>query len=146
MRVTAISENTSTCGLKAEHGLSLYIETEKHKILFDFGSSDNFAANAEKLGIDLGMVDIAFLSHGHYDHGGGLLTFLDINKIANVYMHELVFEPHFNGRNEFIGLDPTLDGHPRFIKVREDRNIDHELSFMTLTKRKVPIETNGLKV
>ena len=146
MRVTAISENTSTCGLKAEHGLSLYIETEKHKILFDFGSSDNFAANAEKLGIDLGMVDIAFLSHGHYDHGGGLLTFLDINKIANIYMHELVFEPHFNGRNEFIGLDPTLDGHPRFIKVREDRNIDHELSFVTLTKRKVPIETNGLKV
>ena len=146
MRITALSENTSQTGLCAEHGLCLYIETQRHKILFDFGASGNFLKNAEKLGIDLGMVDIAFLSHGHYDHGGGLETFLDVNKIANIYMHEQAFEPHFNGRNEYIGLDPTLDGHPRFIKVREDIRIDSELSFVTLPARKVPIETSGLKV
>lgn len=146
MRITALSENTSNSGLASEHGLSLFIETEKHKILFDFGASGIFLKNAEILGIDLGMVDIAFLSHGHYDHGGGLETFLDVNKIANIYMHEQVFEPHFNGRNEYIGLDTTLDGHPRFIKVREDIRIDSELSFVTLPGRKVPIDTNGLKV
>ena len=146
MKITALAENTCNCGLTAEHGLSLYIETEKHKILFDFGASGVFQKNAEKLGIDIGMADIAFLSHGHYDHGGGLETFLDVNKIANVYMHELVFEPHFNGRNENIGLDPTLDGHPRFIKVREDIRIDSELSFVTLPGRKVPIETGSMKV
>ena len=72
MRVTAISENTSTCGLKAEHGLSLYIETEKHKILFDFGSSDNFAANAEKLGID---IDEKALARGAMLHDYYLYTF-----------------------------------------------------------------------
>ncbi len=146
MKVTALVENTSNCDLKAEHGLSLFIETARHKILFDFGCSDLFAVNAEKLGVDLHEVDIAFLSHGHYDHSGGLESFLDINKHANIYMHELVFEPHYNGRNEYIGVDSTLDGHPRFIKVREDTRIDSELSFVTLRSLKRPIETNGHKV
>lgn len=146
MKVVVLSENTSKKGCLKEHGLSLYIETDRHKILFDFGASWNFAANAERLGVDLSMVDIAFLSHGHYDHGTGLLTFLDINKIANVYMHELAFEPHYNSRNEYIGLDPTIDGHPRLIKVRDDIKIDDELSFVTLKDKKLPYETNGLKV
>lgn len=146
MKVIVLSENTSKNGCLSEHGLSLYIETTKHRILFDFGASDNFVRNAAKLGVNLGLVDIAFLSHGHYDHGTGLLAFLDINKIANVYMHELAFEPHFNGQNAYIGLDPTVDGHPRIIKVRDDIRIDDELSFVTMKGRKRPIETNGLKV
>ena len=146
MKVTVLSENTSTAGLPTEHGLSLYIETERHKILFDFGSSDLFYKNAERLGIDLGLVDIAFLSHGHYDHGGGLEKFLEINKIAYVYMNELAFEPHYNGRNAYIGLDPTLDGHPRYIKVRGDAVIDDELSFVSIKDLKKPVDTHGQKV
>ena len=47
MKVTVLSENTSKSGLPTEHGLSLYIETEKHRILFDFGASDLFIRNAE---------------------------------------------------------------------------------------------------
>ena len=50
MKVVALSENTSSCGMKVEHGLCLYIETKKHKILFDFGASDQFVQNAGKLG------------------------------------------------------------------------------------------------
>ena len=146
MKLTVLAENTSKTGLAAEHGLSLFIETNKHKILFDFGASTLFSENAGKLGVDLGMVDIAFLSHGHYDHGGGIEAFLDINKIANIYMHELVFEPHFNGRAEYIGLDPTLDGHPRFIKVQKDIRIDDELSFVTLSRLMCPVETGGMTV
>lgn len=146
MKVTVLSENTTQCDLRSEHGLSLFIETEKHKILFDFGQSDLFAENAEKLGVDLSTVDIAFLSHGHYDHGTGLETFLELNKHANVYMNELVFEPHYNGRNEYIGLDATMDGHPRLIKVREDTVIDKELSFLTLKDLRKPIDTFGQKV
>ncbi len=146
MKVTVLSENTSKSGLPTEHGLSLYIETEKHRILFDFGASDLFIRNAENLGIDLGLVDIAFLSHGHYDHGGGLLAFLERNGIANIYMHEAVFEEHYNGSNAYIGLDQTIDGHPRYIKVKEDVRIDDELSFVCLDRLKTSINANGQKV
>ncbi|MCI8845747.1 MAG: MBL fold metallo-hydrolase [Lachnospiraceae bacterium] len=72
MKITALLENkTNREDMLTEHGLSLYIETEKHKILFDMGQSDLFAKNAAALGINLSSVDIAVLSHGHYDHGGG---------------------------------------------------------------------------
>ena len=81
MKLWTLVENTS-CNenLKNEHGLSFYIETQNHKILFDFGQSDIFLENANKMGIDLSKVDIAILSHGHYDHGGGLKTFMKINE------------------------------------------------------------------
>ncbi len=146
MKVTVLSENTSECGLATEHGLSLYIETRKHRILFDFGHSAVFAENAVKLGIDLSTVDIAFLSHGHNDHSTGMETFLDLNKHANIYMHEQVFEPHYNGNNEYIGMDETMDGHPRLIKVREDITIDPEISFVTLKKTRKAADTFGQKV
>ena len=72
MIITSLLENTtSRSGIAAEHGLSLYIETATHRILFDMGQTDLFARNAEALGVDLTHVDLAVLSHGHYDHGGG---------------------------------------------------------------------------
>ena len=66
MTITVLAENT-VCreNLTCEHGLSLYIETGSHKILFDAGQSGAFADNAKKLGIDLSSVDFAVLSHGH---------------------------------------------------------------------------------
>ena len=68
----------------SEHGLSLFIETEEHKILFDMGQSDAFIKNALSLGIDIAKVDIAVISHGHYDHGGGLRYFLELNRSAPI--------------------------------------------------------------
>lgn len=59
-------------GLRGEHGLAMYIETARAKILFDAGQTDAFIANARQLGVDLGGVDAVFLSHGHYDHSGGI--------------------------------------------------------------------------
>jgi len=73
MKITALLENTSDCGLPVEHGLSLFVEMENgYRFLFDMGQTDLFAQNAEALGIDLNTADFAVLSHGHYDHGGGL--------------------------------------------------------------------------
>lgn len=109
MRIVTLVENTACReDLTAEHGLSLYIETGKHRILFDAGQSGAFADNAETLGIDLAKVDFAVLSHGHYDHGGGLSRFLEINPGAPVWMNPHAFEEHYNASNKYIGLDPAL--------------------------------------
>lgn len=116
MRITALTENTSAdprCG--AEHGLSLYIETGDHRILFDMGQTDLFERNAAALGVDLAAVDVAVLSHGHYDHGGGLKRFTELNVSAPIYVHRRAFEPHYNASGKYIGLDTDLLSSGRLI-------------------------------
>ena len=121
MTITCLLENTSARpDISAEHGLSLYIETEGRRILFDMGQSPLFAQNASRLGIDLAEVDLAVISHGHNDHGGGLRTFLEVNSHAPVYVHRDGFLPHHNAAGAYIGLDTALWEHPR-IHFTEDR-------------------------
>lgn len=116
MRICALVENTAGSeAVGAEHGLSLYIETARHRLLFDMGQTGLFAENAAQMGIDLAAVDVAVLSHGHYDHGGGLSTFLAGNSRAPVYVSRHAFAPHYHGTQKYIGLDPALAGHPRLI-------------------------------
>lgn len=117
MKITTLIENTSLReDLASEHGLSLYIETATHNILFDAGQTGAFADNAKKLGIDLQNVDICILSHGHYDHGGGLQRFLEINDHAPVYLSRHAFGEYFSS-GKYIGLNPALEGNPRLISV-----------------------------
>ena len=124
MQITCLIENTSNRPeIQAEHGLSLYIETGKYKILFDMGQTELFYQNAEKLGIDLSEVDFAVLSHGHYDHGGGLKKFLEINDKAPVYINKYAFEPHYNGTEKYIGLDVTLKNIDRIILTDDEFTI-----------------------
>ncbi len=116
MKITALLENTTTrLDLSAEHGLSLYIETAGHKILFDMGQTDLFSRNAAVLDIDLAAVDIAVLSPGHYDHGGGLARFLSLNHTAPVYVNRHAFEPHYHDTTKYIGLDTTLARHEQLL-------------------------------
>ena len=70
--------------LETEHGLSILLQTERHKILLDTGASDVFIRNAELLGVYLSNVDYVFISHGHSDHAGGLRYFLEHNLQAQV--------------------------------------------------------------
>ena len=72
MKITVLIENTAPEYLKCEHGLSIYIAYNEKCYLLDTGSSDIFMDNAEVLKTKLENVDAAFLSHGHYDHSGGL--------------------------------------------------------------------------
>ena len=136
MRVVTLIENTSPRDeLVCEHGLSLYIETGEYRILFDAGQSGAFADNAEKLGIDLRKVDFAVLSHGHYDHGGGLLRFLEINSTAPVYLRKEAFEPHFNAASKDIGLDRKLLDSNRLVFVDNDREIEPGIQLVSCNDR-----------
>ena len=101
MIITTLVENMviPNSNLKGQHGLSLYIETPKHKLLFDVGADDLFLTNAQEMGIDLSKVDTLIISHGHYDHGGGILSFLKINDHAKIYIHGQAFKPHLDRKS-----------------------------------------------
>ncbi len=79
-----------------EHGLSVYFEKDNKKFLFDTGQSDLFLKNADKLGIGLDKIDYLILSHGHYDHTGGL-THLQLNKKVKIIAHPHCFYPKYDG-------------------------------------------------
>ena len=83
MKIINLVEDTkgnSVC--EYEHGLSFYVETKKHKILVDTGATDMFMRNAQVLNVDLEQIDVVVLSHGHYDHAGGIMSFSKLNKKA----------------------------------------------------------------
>lgn len=153
MKVVTLMDNVACSpDFVAEFGLSYYIETERHRILFDSGSTRLFAENAKRLGIDLSTVDIAILSHGHFDHGGGLMHFLSVNSKAKVYVARDAFEEYFNAQNEYIGLSSELAQSDQIIFVDEGTDIDDGVSIVRPGREdeayalKHPIEAYGLKV
>ena len=136
MKITSLLENTTEReDMQVEHGLSLYIETGHHRILFDMGQTDLFYHNAKVLGIDLSKVDLAILSHGHYDHGGGLRKFLELNNHAPVYIRKDAFLPYYNGTEKYIGLDVSLKNHPQIIFTDEKYSIDDSLTLFSCNGR-----------
>lgn len=148
MKITALVENTSVPGLPVEHGLSLYIETTRHTILFDSGQGTLFAENAERLGKDLAKVDLMVLSHGHYDHGGGLEAFFKCNSTAPVYLSRHAFGAYYNGAGKYIGLLPHLQHHPRLIPVADRQELASGVTVECCLDReaKYPVEPYGLQV
>ena len=110
LRITTLVENRPGVhhGLRCEHGLSLYIEKDGEKILFDTGQSDAFIHNARRMGIDLAGVDRVVLSHGHYDHTGGVRALLELGKDFRFFMGSGFFDEKYawNGSSyEFLGND-----------------------------------------
>lgn len=148
MKVITLLENrTISPDYKCAHGLSLYVETAKHKILFDTGPNSHFIDNARKLGVKLEDVDIVIISHGHFDHGGGLEEFLKINDKAKVYIGKEAFDRHIVKLFRFfkynIGLKKELSENERIIKVDGVLKIDDELTlFNGITESKLMPEGN----
>lgn len=104
MRLVTLVENVVYGKFTAEHGLSIYIEYGGHRILFDTGQSDRFLRNAEALEIDIASVDALILSHGHYDHSGGLEHFCRANTKARIYAKRGLFQQKYNKDGRFIGI------------------------------------------
>ena len=131
MRVTTLVDNVVYGqGLFAEHGLSFFIETGNRNILFDTGQSgDVLVKNAAKLGVDLSSVNYLFLSHGHYDHTGGLAAFLEINHDAMVIYGRGAMDNKYSkstGKIREIGCpwkDKLSDYHNKFIEITDNRDI-----------------------
>ncbi len=137
MKIRNLIENTegAECCVPM-HGLSFYIETQKHRLLSDVGPGEETLRNAEKLGIDLKQVDTVVLSHGHYDHSGGILPFAQLDPDAVIYMQEQARGAYYayDGKElgyRYIGIDPELAKLPQVRFLSGDVQIDEELSVFT---------------
>jgi 7,8-dihydropterin-6-yl-methyl-4-(beta-D-ribofuranosyl)aminobenzene 5'-phosphate synthase len=119
MRIITLIENlVYERDLYAEHGLALYIETSDKKILFDTGQSCTFLKNAQTMGIDIMEIDTVIISHGHFDHTGGLYSFLSINNKAKVYIKKEAFIHKYHGNNKYIGItydSEILNGRVEYV-------------------------------
>ncbi len=109
LKITTLSENTAGLGnFLAEWGLSILVETAGLKILFDTGQSISASHNADLLGIDLGKINRIILSHGHYDHTGGLRNILHrIKKEIEIIAHPDIWQAKYSTREDeegYIGI------------------------------------------
>lgn len=146
MKLITLVENSPSSTCEGEHGLSFYIETQQHKLLMDFGSSDLLLKNSAILGIDLKQVDTCILSHGHYDHAGGILPFSTVNSTANIYLTSTAGGDYYNLSHEYekyIGIDKEILNLKQCVFVDGDIRIDDELFLFTnITGQKYPAKGN----
>ncbi|MCR5214958.1 MAG: MBL fold metallo-hydrolase [Eubacterium sp.] len=157
MRIVNLIENTEGgSGCAYAHGLSFYVETEKHKLLVDAGPSDITLQNAARLGIDLSKVDSLILSHGHYDHSGGIIPFAGLNPNAAIYMQSLANGQYYaddgkdkgEDRFRYIGIDKEIMNLPNLRLVDGDMEIDDQLSLFRVKSRshKLPSSNKRLLI
>ena len=144
MKIINLIENTEGHnGCSYAHGLSFYVETEKHKMLLDLGPSDETLKNAKMLEIDLANVDTVVLSHGHYDHSGGIIPFTKVNDKAIIYMQASAVRDYYADDGEdvperfrYIGIDKEIAKLPQVRPVDGDIRIDEELELFTIQNRR----------
>ncbi len=107
-KITTLIENSpgEHHALKAEHGISFFIEKDGHKILFDTGQTGIFIENAKQLRVDLTSLEYVVLSHGHYDHTGGLRSLTQITTGFELILGEGFFDEKYGYKNnsyEYLG-------------------------------------------
>ena len=143
VKIVVLLENTTeSSNLKCKHGLSLYAETENHKILFDMGPDALFLKNAEALGVNIADIDIAVISHGHVDHCGGLKYFLKKNQKAKIYLRPQALEEHYVkviGIPFYAGMDRTLLSADRFVFTDDIHVIDGEITLFSGVAGQFPL-------
>ncbi len=147
MKATLLLENNSLFVkfFNSEHGFSAWIEDEDVKVLLDTGYSDNFIKNAEKMGIDLLTADYVVISHGHYDHGGGLKYLIKYYKDRGIARKPTLLMGHpdimlkkyeFNW-NQNIGMDVDMGVMEQYFNVQfqsEPLWLTKNLVYMGLTE------------
>jgi 7,8-dihydropterin-6-yl-methyl-4-(beta-D-ribofuranosyl)aminobenzene 5'-phosphate synthase len=110
IRITTLSENTASSGnFLGEWGLSILVETEEVMVLLDAGKSYSMIYNAGTLGIDFGKIEKVVLSHGHYDHTGGLRELLRrMRKGVDIIAHPDIWQAKYTRRegeaDRYVGI------------------------------------------
>ena len=152
MRIINLVENElGNSGCEAAHGLSFYVETKNHKLLFDSSPSEVVIRNAQKLGVDLPAVDTVILSHGHYDHSGGILPFVELNPWAKIYMQQNAGGEYyaFDGEDKgfrYIGIDKKILSLTQVQLLKGDTKIDDELQVFTVDNRAFPLPSTNKRL
>lgn len=132
--INLIEDSEGEQGLLFEHGLCFYVETEKHRLLVDTGASDAFIKNAAIHGVDLASVDTLIISHGHYDHAGGVLAFAALNPAAKIYINKNATGAFYNlknGTEKYIGMDARIAALPQVVFINGNFSLDEEISVFT---------------
>ncbi len=144
MKIINLIENTAgKPGCIFAHGLSFYVQTAYHRLLMDLGPSEETLHNADVLGIDLKAVDTVVLSHGHYDHSGGIIPFSEINDRAVIYMQSSADGEYYaddgalaeGDRYRYIGIDKKIPELSQVVRLSGDHVIDEELELFTVKHR-----------
>lgn len=129
---------------EAEHGLCFYIETHKHCLLVDTGATDMLMRNAKALNVDLSKVDMIILSHGHYDHSGGIMAMNEVAPDARIYMRETAALDYYHDER-YIGIDKRISDLRGVVLTDEFLRIDDELLlFSGITGRRSFAKSNLL--
>ncbi len=135
MRIVNLIENSpGSRNCLTEHGLSFYIETSHHKLLVDTGASNAFMENAKQLLINLKEVDIVILSHGHYDHSGGILGFGKMNSYAKILMQKAAVEDYYHKsetEERYNGIDKRIMELSQVEYIHGNKKLDEELYLFT---------------
>lgn len=132
--LTILVENTARgAGILGEHGLSFWIDTGAHRVLFDTGQGLALMPNAARLGVDLGGADAIVLSHGHFDHVGGLESALAAAPSAPLFLHPRAVEAKFSGSDPqagarrisipFVETESFRRGGRRVVATREPSEV-----------------------
>lgn len=116
--ITLLMDDVSSDGYQSEHGLSLWIVYRGRRILFDTGQSDALLYNAEKRGIDISRAEAVVLSHGHYDHTGGLAAILDRATETKIYLHPAAIESKYSKKALGVNQIGMSDSAKQAIKGR----------------------------
>lgn len=110
LKITTLVENSpgENHALQTEHGICFHVEKDGRKLLFDIGQTGAFIQNAQRLRIDLNDLDYVVLSHGHYDHSGGLRFLTRLTREFRLLVGQGFFAEKYGQRNnvyDYLGND-----------------------------------------
>ena len=103
-KFTFLMDDKPGPGMLNEHGLSVFVETQNTNFIFDTGQSSCFTENAEGLDVDLANIEFGVVSHGHYDHGGGLPAFFEKTKLHRYLFMKRQLFPYITVQVEAVKL------------------------------------------